>query len=153
MRVGDGTPIGDQAAGRGTQQERQSHLDAVAIPAEWRALELAAQLIRWNGSMIVTCLGQTAPECAYQRVALVQCPIIFVDAEILEIRIGCIATQSRLDRGLLVEDTIGYLGKARVDAGEYLAECTPHSITGALTIEQWIVRTMEEDTATAHGLR
>src|SRR5260221_5410094 len=121
MRIGDGTPIGDQTAGRGTQQERQPHLDAVAIPAEWRALELAAQLIRWNGSLIVTCLGQAAPQCAYQRVTLVQRPIIFVDAEILEIRIRCIAIEGCLDRGLLVENTIRHLGKARVDAGKYLA--------------------------------
>src|SRR6266487_1741964 len=139
MRISDGTPIGDQTAGRGTQQERQSHLDAIAIPAERGALELAAQLIRWNGSLIVTCLGQTAPECTDQCVALVQCPIIFVDAEILEIRIRYIAVEGCLDRGLLVEDTIRHLGKAGVDAGEYLAECTTHGITGALTIEQRVV--------------
>src|SRR5438093_182423 len=118
MRVGDGTPIGDQTAERGTQQERQPHLDAVAIPAEWRTLELAAQLIRWNGSLIVTCLGQTTPQCTDQRVTLVQRPVIFVDAEILEIRIGCIAVEGCLDCGLLVENTIWYLGKEGVDAGE-----------------------------------
>src|SRR5260370_12803057 len=123
MRVGDGTLVGKQTGGRGAKQERQPRLDAVAIPAERGALELAAQLLRWNGSLVVTCLGQTAPQCAYQRVTLVQRAIIFVDAEILEIRIRCIAVEGCFDRGLLVEDSIRHLGKAGVDAGEYLAEC------------------------------
>src|SRR6266536_203258 len=118
MGIGDGSPIDNQTAGRGAQQEGQANLDAVAIPAEWGTLELAAQLVGWDGSLVVAGLGQASTECAGQRVAFVQRTIVFVDTQILQIIIGRIAIESGLDGRLLIEDAIRYFCEAGIDAGK-----------------------------------
>src|SRR5207248_7098475 len=131
--ISDGTSIDDQTAGGGTQQKCQSHLDAVAIPAERGPFELAAQLIGRNSSLVVAGLGQTSTERTDQRMAIIQCTIIFVHAQILQISIGRVAAQSCLDGRLFIEETIGYLGKTGVDVGKNLAERTTHGITSTFT--------------------
>src|SRR5947209_13486557 len=84
--------------------------------------------------------------------AFVQRAIIFIDTEILQISIGCIAVECSSDRRLFIENAIGHLGKAGVDAGNELAERTTHSITGTVAIKQLVLRTTKEDGTASHGL-
>ena len=148
LRVGDGATLDHQLCQTCPQQQGQRHRDRAAIPAIGRIFEASAQLDGLHRRAGVMLKRQAAAHRAEQRAAWVQRAVTVHHIQQLDVHVGVVAIQRRLDGPFHMGNAVLHLAEPTVDERQELNNQPAHGITRAAS--GVVGRAAKEDLGTAH---